>query len=189
MDNEGTTNFTPLVFLGRSKNGTFKANEIRNSASVAMTIGQTRNVVVAKNEVTGSCGGVFIEQKSRKLKLTRNVASANNTLCTDPSIDGDFGGYGILVVDGSKIVIRANTITDHVVESPTLTPGGLLVTPAPGAQTGPKNVTIANNTITGNSANGVPLDLFADGVPKLRVLRNTCEVSLPDASWCEGTDG
>ncbi len=189
VDNEGTNNFTPLVFIGRSAKGAFKGNEIRNGAQNAVSITRARTLVFSRNQISGSCGGVFAGDAIRKLKLTRNIITGNNKLCQDPNVDGDIGGYGILLVDGSKITIRANTITDHVVESPTITPGGLLVTPAPGAETGPKRVTIANNTITGNSANGVPLDLFADGVPKLRVLRNTCEVSLPDASWCAGTEG
>ena len=189
IDNDGTDNFTPLMFVGRSTNGSVKNNEIRNSAQNALTFGRTRKLTFAGNDISGSCGGVYIEQASRKLKLTRNVISANNTLCQFQGIDGDIGGYGILLIDGSKIVIRANTIADNVADGPSLTPGGVIVTAAPGVETGPKNVTIVNNTITGNVANGVALDVFAVGVPKLRVLRNTCEVSLPDASWCVGIDG
>ena len=189
IDNEGGANFTPLLFVGDSSNGRLTRNIMSGSATNGAVLDELRNVTFSRNTVEEGCGGVLVssrfgsESEMRKVKIERNLIRDNNKTCEDPSVSGAIGGYGILAINGSRLTIRFNEVIDNVVAEPTVTPGGLIVGPAPGG-IGPKNVVVARNTVRGNSVGGVTTDLLLDARGKLTVSNNDCGVSLPDSSWC-----
>ncbi|MGV9250642.1 right-handed parallel beta-helix repeat-containing protein [Streptomyces sp. NPDC003697] len=145
---------------------------------IGATVRRLRNVVVADNDVTGNCAGVFVvgdENRPRAgaVTVTDNRVTGNNKYCPKTARLPYLQGSGIVLTGVEDTLVTHNTVTGNAGESP-LSGGVVLFKSFVGASSERNRVT--ENMLDGNS----PADLVDQETARNNTFAgNTCRASRP----------
>ena len=174
-------------------------NSVDNSTFSGISVGDMARTIVRRNIATNNCIGISVvdgadggygiraeEFPGDRLRVTLNRSDNNNKTC--PFGEGATVGLTGIVVGGvNNVLLRNNTADNNVGDSETLTAGGIVVAGFPnpdGSTSESTNVTVIGNRAKGNSSAAGPLDLLLDSDDIRTVKWNHCDVSAPNARWC-----
>ncbi|MEU6809007.1 right-handed parallel beta-helix repeat-containing protein [Streptomyces sp. NPDC046831] len=145
---------------------------------IGVTVRRLRDVVVADNDVTSNCAGVFVvgdenRPKAGAVTVTDNRVTRNNKYCPKTARLPYLQGSGIVLTGVEDTLVTHNTVTGNTGASP-LSGGVVLFKSFVG-------VTSERNRVTENLLDGnTPADLVdQETVRNNTFARNTCRVSRP----------
>ncbi|MEV6651952.1 right-handed parallel beta-helix repeat-containing protein [Streptomyces sp. NPDC051219] len=90
---------------------------------IGVTVRRVRNLSVARNTLTGNCGGVFVVGDETKpwagaMTIRNNLIHKNNKFCPGNTRLPVIQGSGIVLTGAEDTVVRSNVVTDNVGSSP-----------------------------------------------------------------------
>ncbi len=189
----------PGMGVFASTNGHIRNNTSNDNVRDGIALGDTSNVVVRKNSVSGNCFGISVTEANdggngvraedfpgENIRIVANTASANDRTCPFGP-DVTIGLAGIVAAGVDNVVIRNNVANNNGSAETTPGPGGIVIVDFPefdGSMSPTTNIAVVGNEATGNTAAGEPLDLLIVSDFIRKVTDNTCGVSAPDPTWC-----
>jgi nitrous oxidase accessory protein NosD len=184
--NRAHDNQEPGLYLGDSPHADYViAHNSMYRNQYGVFIRHSAHGRVHDNRAFGNCVGMFLLDDGEtgglhNMALWRNRSFDNSKVCpADDEGAPPLSGIGVLLVGARRTTLTNNWIVNNHPGGDSFISAGLVLVSAKiggGSGFDPRHVTIADNTITGNS----PLDVFYDGSgADNHFLDNTCQSSQP----------
>ncbi|MFJ5777004.1 nitrous oxide reductase family maturation protein NosD [Streptomyces sp. NPDC093094] len=147
---------------------------------IGVTVRRLRNLVVAGNQITGNCAGVFVvgdenTPKAGALTVAGNLVVANNKSCPKTARLEALQGSGIVVTGAEETLVTRNLVRDNAGTSSLS--GGIVLFKSFVGSANERN-RISGNVLDGNS----PADLVnTDPAATTNIFEhNNCRASQPE---------
>lgn len=189
LSNVSRGNNAPGLYIGDSPqaHASVIGNLSVNNAGEGLLARDADFGTVTDNVFTGNCAGILVlagaPGPATNWKLTNNNVNKNNNACAGDPADGEppLSGIGIALLGAANTSVTNSTVKGNSKGSnPSAASGGILVMTSPAAPIAPKNDTVKNNHLSGNS----PFDLFWDMTGSAKFSGNRCKTSSP-AGLCK----
>lgn len=185
-----------------SSNLRVSRNRVDGSQFAGVAVRDTENTVVSRNIASDNCLGISVingndlgygipgdpDFPGDNLRIVGNRTNGNSKTC--PFGPTFVGLSGIVAGGMTDLTIRNNTANDNAGDEMSITAGGISVGDFPnpdGSLSGTSGVRVVGNQAIGNfsAAGATDLNLMISGTTE-RIARNSCGVSVPDPTWCDG---